>query len=245
MPDGLLSNTSLKTRLYSATALPSPASRSTASVTGAPTAQSVDRLLDLGQGGRIDRKFAQAARQERGNAARIAGHFTAQADAYSGAFAVLHRSTNELEHRRLERIDQFAERSVGPIARRDILSQIVGANGKECCHEPLDRQGCRRHFDHDAKFGKRRGNTFGLQLVNDIREYLASSLQFVRRRHHGKHDLEVSVHGGAAQRAKLNGKDVRPRQAKTQTANAKERVRLTVLGKSGHRLVAACVEGPD
>ena len=80
---------------------------------------------------------------------------------------------DELKHRRLERIDQFAERSVGPIARRDILSQIVGANGKECCPEPLDRQGCRRHFDHDAKFGKRCGNTFGLQLVNLIREYLA------------------------------------------------------------------------
>ena len=53
------------------------------------------------------------------------------------------------------------------------------------------------------------------------------------------------MHGGAGQRAKLNGKDIRPHQAKTQTANTQERVGLTVLGKSGHRFVAARVESPD
>jgi hypothetical protein len=55
----------------------------------------------------------------------------------------------------------------------------------------------------------------------------------------------ASNSSGAAQRAKLDGKDIRPRQAKTQTANAEEGVRLTVLGKSGHRFVAAGVESPD
>ena len=49
-------------------------------VTAAPAAQSIDGLLDLCQRRRIDGKLAQAARQKRGDAARVAGHVAAQAD---------------------------------------------------------------------------------------------------------------------------------------------------------------------
>jgi hypothetical protein len=53
------------------------------------------------------------------------------------------------------------------------------------------------------------------------------------------------VHGGAGQRAKLNGKDIRPHQAKAQTTNTQERVGLSVLSKSPDWFVAARIEGPD
>src|SRR4029077_2070173 len=76
MPDGRLSSTSLKMRLYSATALTSSASSSAASDTGSPAAQPIDCLFDECEHGRIDRQFAQPACEEFRHTTRIAGHIS-------------------------------------------------------------------------------------------------------------------------------------------------------------------------
>ena len=47
---------------------------------------------------------------------------------------------------------------------------------------------------------------------------------------------------GARERAQLNGENIRPRQAKAQTAHAEERIGFAGFGESRNRLVAAGVE---
>src|SRR5262249_17533688 len=117
MPDGRLSNTSLNMRLYVATAPAASSDSPSAGVAiSTPGVQSIDRLLHLRQNRGVHRKLAQTARQQHGNTTGIAGHLTAQADAHPRVLAVVDGAANQLQHPRMERVDQCFERTVGPIA---------------------------------------------------------------------------------------------------------------------------------
>src|SRR5580658_2594932 len=151
MPDGLESRTSLNMRLYSATALTSPASSIAASVTTAPAAEVINCPLDLRQCRRIDRKLAQAPRQECCGTAWIARHVAAEADGSPAAPAELGDTADEIKHRRIQRIDQLRQRSIRPIAGCHILREIVRPDRQERGFELLDCQRCRRHLNHDAE----------------------------------------------------------------------------------------------
>src|SRR6516164_2506076 len=128
MPEGRLSSTSLKMRLYAATALASPCPSSAASDTTASFAQAIDGLLDQRQRRRIDRQLAQAAGKQRRDAARVAGHVAAQADAAAGAAALFGDAFDEIEYGRMQRIDQLCQCAVAPIAGGHVLGEIIRAD---------------------------------------------------------------------------------------------------------------------
>src|SRR5581483_1362844 len=125
IPDGRLSRTSLKMRLYTATAPLSAGSSTAASAKTTSTAQPLDGLLDLRERRRIHGKLAQPAIQQGRDATRIARHVAAQADTHSGAAAVLRGSRDQLQNRRMQWIHQGGESSVRAIAGKDILRQVV------------------------------------------------------------------------------------------------------------------------
>ena len=113
MPEGRFSSTALKMVLYAATAPSSPCASTAGSVTACPQVQVGDRLLRRvpSEGGLIENSRSPQ-REERGSAARIAGHVAAEANARAPTPAMLRSAADQFEDGGIERVAESAERAV-------------------------------------------------------------------------------------------------------------------------------------
>ena len=125
----------------------------------------------------------------------------------------------------MQRLVHPRDAVIGAINRQAVLDQIVGADAEEVrfVSKQIDRQRCRRHFDHDADRHRWRRDAALFQRLDRVRHGLPRESELLHARHEGEHDPQRPVHGGAEQRAELRLKHFFERQAQPQSAEAKRR----------------------
>jgi hypothetical protein len=157
------------------------------------------------------------------------------------------RQLDHAEDHRVQAIGLAGQLGMPTVHRQGVLGQVVGADREEVAFRRQDvgLDGGRRHFHHDADLdaGSGAGLAGGSGLF--FRQDALGGAQFLQRRDHREHDVQVGQGSRAQDGAKLGAEHRRLVEADPDAAQAEEGVFLFRERQVGQRLVAADIQGAD
>ena len=129
-----------------------------------------------------------------------------------------------------------------------VLHEVVGADAEEFdfAGELVGDERGGGDFDHGADFDVSAvGNALRRELVFAFLQDGIGGTEFVDLRHHGIHDADVAMNGGAEDGAELGFENFRLREAEPDGAATEEGIVFRRLVGDVHEFVAADVQGAD
>ena len=183
--------------------------------------------LDAEQIGRRHRELAQAHAEQQAGQTGIAGHLAADRYRHAGLVCGLDRMPDQVQHRRMGRIVQMADRIVVAVDGQRVLDQVVGADREEVhvLGQHVDRQCRGRHLDHCADLHVRIVGLAGrVEFLARQRQLGHGLAQFGDRIDHREQDAYPAMHRCAQDRTQLGAEQRRFGQAQADAAQAQRRV---------------------